>query len=131
MAAGAVALGAALPATRRFFADRRVSDAGRVEAIYHVAVRIRLATALANASAYLAGRRVVHRPVAMPSPRRRVIPPGPTAGERWRPWRPSASGEKRTSSVSEVQRSEAHARDQLGLSLKRTGAWMRSGRCFQ
>ena len=48
VATGAVALGAALPATRRFFADRRVMDVGRAEAAYHVAVRIPLATALAE-----------------------------------------------------------------------------------
>jgi uncharacterized protein len=47
-AAGAVALGTGLPATRRFFADRRVSGVGRAEAAYHVAVRIPLATALAE-----------------------------------------------------------------------------------
>ena len=34
--------------TRRFFGDRRVSDAGRGEAAYHLAVRIPLATALAE-----------------------------------------------------------------------------------
>jgi membrane protease YdiL (CAAX protease family) len=48
VAAGGVALGAALPATRRFFGDRRVSDVGRGEAAYHLAVRIPLATALAE-----------------------------------------------------------------------------------
>jgi len=48
VAIGAVALGAALPATRRFFADRRVREVGRAEAVYHVAVRIPLATALAE-----------------------------------------------------------------------------------
>jgi hypothetical protein len=48
VAAGGVAAGAALPATRRFFADRRVTDVGRAEAVYHVAVRIPLATALAE-----------------------------------------------------------------------------------
>ena len=48
VAAGGVAVGAALPATRRFFADRRVTDVGRAEAVYHVAVRIPLATALAE-----------------------------------------------------------------------------------
>ena len=48
VATGAVALGAALPATRRFFADRRVMDVGRAEAAYHLAVRIPLATALAE-----------------------------------------------------------------------------------
>jgi membrane protease YdiL (CAAX protease family) len=46
VAAGAVTLGAALPATRGFFADRRVSDVGRAEAAYHVALRIPIATAL-------------------------------------------------------------------------------------
>jgi membrane protease YdiL (CAAX protease family) len=48
VAAGGVAAGAALPATRRFFADRRVTDVGRAEAVYHVAVRLPLATALAG-----------------------------------------------------------------------------------
>jgi uncharacterized protein len=48
LAAGGVAVGVALPATRRFFADRRVGDAGRGEASYHLAVRIPLATALAE-----------------------------------------------------------------------------------
>jgi uncharacterized protein len=48
VAASAVALGATLPATRRFFHDRRVSGVGRGEAAYHVAVRIPLATALAE-----------------------------------------------------------------------------------
>jgi uncharacterized protein len=45
---GAVALAAALPATRRFFHDQRVSDVGRGEAAYHVAIRIPVATALAE-----------------------------------------------------------------------------------
>jgi hypothetical protein len=45
---GVVALAAVLPATRRFFHDRRVSDVGRGEAAYHVAVRIPVATALAE-----------------------------------------------------------------------------------
>jgi hypothetical protein len=48
VAGGAVALAAALPATGRFFHDRRVSGAGRGEAAYHLAVRIPLATALAE-----------------------------------------------------------------------------------
>jgi uncharacterized protein len=48
MAAGVVTLGAALPATRLYFQDRRVSDVGRGEAAYHLAVRIPLATALAE-----------------------------------------------------------------------------------
>jgi CAAX protease family protein len=48
VAGGAVALAAALPPTRRFFHDRRVSGVGRGEAAYHVAVRIPLATALAE-----------------------------------------------------------------------------------
>jgi membrane protease YdiL (CAAX protease family) len=47
-AAGTVALGAGLPATRRFFGDRRISGVGRAEAAYHLAVRIPLATALAE-----------------------------------------------------------------------------------
>jgi len=48
LAGGAVTLAAALPATRRYFDDRRVSGVGRGEAAYHVAVRIPLATALAE-----------------------------------------------------------------------------------
>jgi membrane protease YdiL (CAAX protease family) len=48
VAGGAVALAAALPATGRFFHDRRVSGAGRGEAAYHLTVRIPLATALAE-----------------------------------------------------------------------------------
>jgi hypothetical protein len=48
VAAGAVALVATLPRSRRFFADRRVRDVGRGEAVYHVTVRIPLATALAE-----------------------------------------------------------------------------------
>jgi membrane protease YdiL (CAAX protease family) len=48
VAGGAVTLAAALPATRRFFHDRRVSGVGRGEAAYHLAVRIPLATALAE-----------------------------------------------------------------------------------
>jgi membrane protease YdiL (CAAX protease family) len=48
VAAGAAALGAALPATRRFFRDRRLSDVGPGEAAYHLTVRIPLATALAE-----------------------------------------------------------------------------------
>src|SRR5215211_7835865 len=44
-AADGVAVGAALPATRRFFDDRRVTDVGRAEAVYHLALRIPLATA--------------------------------------------------------------------------------------
>jgi membrane protease YdiL (CAAX protease family) len=47
-AAGGVATGAALPATRGFFDDLRVRDVGRPEAVYHLAVRIPLATALAE-----------------------------------------------------------------------------------
>jgi CAAX protease family protein len=47
-AGGVVAVGALLPATRRFFHDRRVADAGRGEAAYHVTVRIPFATALAE-----------------------------------------------------------------------------------
>jgi membrane protease YdiL (CAAX protease family) len=46
--AGTVALGAALPATRRFFGDRRLSGIGRARAAYDLAVRIPLATALAE-----------------------------------------------------------------------------------
>jgi hypothetical protein len=48
VAGGGVALGGAPPARRRFFGDRQVSDVGRGEAAYHVAVRIPLATALAE-----------------------------------------------------------------------------------
>jgi membrane protease YdiL (CAAX protease family) len=48
VAASGVALGAALPGTRRFFSDRRVSDVAWGEAAYHLAVRIPLATALAE-----------------------------------------------------------------------------------
>ena len=48
VATGGVALGASLPATRPFFCDRRVIVVGRCEAIYHLAVRIPLATALAE-----------------------------------------------------------------------------------
>jgi hypothetical protein len=48
VAAGGVVLGASLPATRPLFHDRRVTDVGRREAIYHLAVRIPLATAVAE-----------------------------------------------------------------------------------
>jgi uncharacterized protein len=48
VAGGAVALGATLPQTRLFFHDRRVSDVGHREAAYHLAVRIPVATALAE-----------------------------------------------------------------------------------
>jgi hypothetical protein len=48
VAGGGVALGGAPPARRLFFGDRQVSDVGRGEAAYHVAVRIPLATALAE-----------------------------------------------------------------------------------
>lgn len=48
VAGGGVALGAALPATRRFFGDRRVSDVGRGELAYQLTVRIPLGTALAE-----------------------------------------------------------------------------------
>ena len=48
VATGGVVLGASLPATRPFFHDRRVIDVGRREAIYHLAVRIPLATAVAE-----------------------------------------------------------------------------------
>jgi membrane protease YdiL (CAAX protease family) len=47
-AAGGVAIAATVPATRGFFADRRVGDAGRAEAVYHLVLRIPLATALAE-----------------------------------------------------------------------------------
>jgi|SRR5215207_9592065 len=48
VAVGGVAVGAGLPATRGFFHDRRVRDVGRPEAVYHLALRIPLATALAE-----------------------------------------------------------------------------------
>ena len=47
-AAGAVALGVALPATRHRFRDQRLAADGRALATYHAAVRIPLATALAE-----------------------------------------------------------------------------------
>jgi membrane protease YdiL (CAAX protease family) len=47
-AMGGVAALAALPATRGFFRDRRVRSVGRGEAVYHLALRIPLATALAE-----------------------------------------------------------------------------------
>jgi CAAX protease family protein len=43
-----VVLGASLPATRLFFHDQRVIAVDRGEAIYHLAVRIPLATAVAE-----------------------------------------------------------------------------------
>jgi membrane protease YdiL (CAAX protease family) len=52
VAAGGVALGASLPATRPFLHDRRVSAVSRREAAYHLAVRIPLATALAEELAF-------------------------------------------------------------------------------
>jgi membrane protease YdiL (CAAX protease family) len=52
VATGGVALAASLPATRPFFADRRVTEAGRGLAAYHLAVRIPLATALAEELAF-------------------------------------------------------------------------------
>jgi uncharacterized protein len=48
VAAGGVAVGAGLPATRRFFHDRRVLGVGRPEAVYQLALRIPLATAMAE-----------------------------------------------------------------------------------
>jgi uncharacterized protein len=48
VAAGGVAAGAALPATRGFFHDERVSGLSRSEDVYHLALRIPLATALAE-----------------------------------------------------------------------------------
>jgi membrane protease YdiL (CAAX protease family) len=48
VAGGAVALGGAVPGTRPFFDDQRVRDASSGEAAYHLAVRIPLATALAE-----------------------------------------------------------------------------------
>jgi membrane protease YdiL (CAAX protease family) len=47
-AVGGVAAVAALPPTRGFFHDRRVRGVGRREAAYHLALRIPLATALAE-----------------------------------------------------------------------------------
>jgi uncharacterized protein len=52
VATGGVTLGASLPGTRPFFRDRRVIAVGRREAIYHLAVRIPLATALAEELAF-------------------------------------------------------------------------------
>jgi membrane protease YdiL (CAAX protease family) len=52
VAIGGVALGASLPATRPLFQDRRVTAVGRREAVYHLAVRIPLATALAEELAF-------------------------------------------------------------------------------
>ena len=48
VAAAGVTLVAALPATRELFVDRRVTDVSRPEAVYHLALRIPLATALAE-----------------------------------------------------------------------------------
>jgi len=48
VAGGVVVAAAALPATRELFRDRRLSGVGRAEAAYQVAVRIPLATALAE-----------------------------------------------------------------------------------
>jgi membrane protease YdiL (CAAX protease family) len=52
VATGGVALGASLPATRPFFRDERVTAIGRGEAIYHLVVRIPVATALAEELAF-------------------------------------------------------------------------------
>jgi len=52
VATGGVVLGASLPATRPFFHDRRVTAVGRREAVYHLAVRIPLATAVAEELAF-------------------------------------------------------------------------------
>ena len=52
VAAGGVALAASLPATRPFFADQRVTRVSRGQAAYHLAVRIPLATALAEELAF-------------------------------------------------------------------------------
>lgn len=52
VATGGVVLGASLPATRPFFHDRRVTAVGRGEVAYHLAVRIPLATALAEELAF-------------------------------------------------------------------------------
>jgi membrane protease YdiL (CAAX protease family) len=48
LATGTVAVAAVLPASRRFFDDRRVADVRRGEAAYDLTVRIPLATALAE-----------------------------------------------------------------------------------
>jgi uncharacterized protein len=48
VAAAGVAVGASLPSTRQLFVDRRVTDVSRPEAVYHLALRIPLATALAE-----------------------------------------------------------------------------------
>jgi uncharacterized protein len=48
VATALVAVAAVLPASRRFFDDRRVREVGRGEAAYHLTVRIPLATALAE-----------------------------------------------------------------------------------
>jgi membrane protease YdiL (CAAX protease family) len=48
VAGGAIALGAALPATSGFFLDQRVREVDRRQATYHLTVRIPLATALAE-----------------------------------------------------------------------------------
>jgi membrane protease YdiL (CAAX protease family) len=48
VATGMVTVAAVLPASRRFFSDRRVADVGRGEAAYQLTVRIPLATALAE-----------------------------------------------------------------------------------
>jgi uncharacterized protein len=52
VATGGVVLGASLPATRPFFHDRRVAAVGRGEVAYHLAVRIPIATALAEELAF-------------------------------------------------------------------------------
>lgn len=52
VATGGVALAASVPATRPLFHDRRVSGVGRREAIYHLAVRIPPATAVAEELAF-------------------------------------------------------------------------------
>jgi uncharacterized protein len=52
VATGGVVLGASLPATRPLFHDRRVAAVGRREAIYHLAVRIPLVTAVAEELAF-------------------------------------------------------------------------------
>jgi uncharacterized protein len=46
--AGAIALGVAIPSSRRLFADERASSAGRREVRYHTLYRIPLGTALAE-----------------------------------------------------------------------------------
>jgi uncharacterized protein len=91
VAIGGVALGASLPATRPLFQDRRVTAVGRREAVYHLAVRIPLATALAEELAFrdallgLVRRRRSprrRRGMDLAALRRLACPPDPQ-GLRW------------------------------------------------